>query len=217
MDFKLTQKPIEGYEGKYYINSDGSVLSTPSDGKPPRVLKQEVIKRDHTNYRRVSLSKNGQVTRFQVHRLVAKAFIPLIKDKPDVNHIDNNGENNKYTNLEWCTHSENMLHAGKQGRLRNSTQKAQQASLVSKLKLTKIELESYFGKEFGYIKVLNTYTEKQTKTSLRYLLHCMCTRCNSGQLLKRERFQLNNNSNPQCQSCGSKYGGTGKRRKDNNA
>jgi len=109
-------KDIKGYEGRYQVGYDGRVYSTPQDGKPARELKQEQIVRRHTTYRRVSLSKEGKVTRFQVHRLVAEAFVPNPDNKCCVNHIDNVGENNYYYNLEWTTQVENMLHSEIQGR-----------------------------------------------------------------------------------------------------
>lgn len=110
-------KDITGYEGLYKIDTSGNVYSTPSDGKPNKILKQEVIKRNHTNYRRVTLSKNGKVKRFQVHRLVMATF-NFVDDMENlhVNHIDNNGENNSLENLEWVTHKENMKHSSSQGR-----------------------------------------------------------------------------------------------------
>lgn len=53
-----------------------------------------------------------------VHRLVAHAFCPRpehLKDVPYddlvVNHKDGIKGNNHYTNLEWCTYSENAQHA----------------------------------------------------------------------------------------------------------
>lgn len=70
---------------------------------------------DSSGYNHVTLFRGDKKTRktFKVHILVAKAFIPNPLNKPEVNHIDCNKENNKVTNLEWATKHENMLHASK--------------------------------------------------------------------------------------------------------
>ena len=106
-------KYIEGYEGLYKITEDGKVLSTPSDGKPSRELKQEIM---NSGYARVALSKKGKVTKSTVHRLVASAYIPNPENKSTVNHIDNDTTNNTVSNLEWATQKENILHSTLQGR-----------------------------------------------------------------------------------------------------
>jgi hypothetical protein len=64
-----------------------------------------------SGYPHVTLWKNNKCYGFHVHRLVAMAFIPNPSDKPFVNHIDGNRENNHVSNLEWSTASENNQHA----------------------------------------------------------------------------------------------------------
>ena len=119
-------KDIEGYESNYEVSSCGRVRAKYREfyGKngvlkkySEKILKPDTMVRSLTSYERVSLSKDHKVKRFFVHQLVAKAFIPNNENKPFINHIDNNGLNNNVENLEWCTHSENMIHAQKQGRL----------------------------------------------------------------------------------------------------
>lgn len=55
----------------------------------------------------------GLLTRRTIHRLVALAFIgpdPTVEGGPRyvVDHIDDNPYNNKVTNLQWITNSENL-------------------------------------------------------------------------------------------------------------
>lgn len=57
-----------------------------------------------------SISVNGKTKGFRIHRLVASAFIPKIKGKHLVNHINSIRHDNRLENLEWCTNRENCLH-----------------------------------------------------------------------------------------------------------
>lgn len=94
---------INGCED-YAIDRNGNVYSYKSD----KVLKQG---KNHRGYSQVCLTVNGQKLTKKVHRLVAEAFIPRENGKNQVNHKDGNKANNSVANLEWCTNSENQLHA----------------------------------------------------------------------------------------------------------
>lgn len=60
-------------------------------------------------------SFNGKNVGKVLHRLVADLFVPNPRGLNEVNHIDGNKKNSISSNLEWCTHRENMEHAIKTG------------------------------------------------------------------------------------------------------
>lgn len=97
---------IPEYEGLYEVSSLGRIR------KGERIKKLNV---DHKGYLCVWLSKRSQMKCFKVHRLVASAFISNPQNKKTVNHKDGNKQNNGVANLEWATHSENIIHALKTG------------------------------------------------------------------------------------------------------
>jgi hypothetical protein len=122
---KETWKPIAGFEGLYEVSSKGSVKSlariskiTPKRRKSYFKTYKEYIMKPTINkdgYLQTALYVGGKSHTKVIHRLVAEAFIPNPKNKPFVNHLDGNKENNETGNLEWCTHLENMQHASKTG------------------------------------------------------------------------------------------------------
>ena len=93
-------KDIKGYEGRYKISNTGKVYSC----KSQKILSQH----NWDKYYFVQLWKNNKPERKKIHRLVAEAFIPNPENKPEVNHIDQNPQNNNVNNLEWVTRNENI-------------------------------------------------------------------------------------------------------------
>lgn len=94
---------VRGYP-KYSVNQRGQVLSSRSN----KVLKTDD---NHKGRLMVRLYNSDGSKVFQVHRLVAQAFIPNPRNLKYVNHKDSNLKNNNVSNLEWCTSSYNMVHA----------------------------------------------------------------------------------------------------------
>lgn len=97
---------IEGYENIspiYWVTSTGEILSEYKNMKP---LKQKITKptrNSRNRYYEVCLMKTdgGKIYR-KTHRIVASAFVDG-DTSLQVNHIDEDGLNNNYTNLEWVT------------------------------------------------------------------------------------------------------------------
>ena len=108
---KEVWKPVDGYPN-YFVSTHGRVKSKVIN-KPERILHLFSYCKGYFN---VGLSCGCLRKKAKVHRLVATAFIENPKNYPHVNHIDNNGKNNHVSNLEWCTHKQNMEHMQKQGR-----------------------------------------------------------------------------------------------------
>lgn len=101
-------KDIKGYEG-YQVSNFGNVRSVDKFDSIGRFIKGKNIKlmKNRHGYYRLSLCKDGKVSNYSVHRLVAQAFIPNTENKPEVNHINTIKTDNRVDNLEWCTKKEN--------------------------------------------------------------------------------------------------------------
>lgn len=114
-------KEIEGYEGLYQVSTHGRVrsLNYNHTGKT-QILSQS---KDKDGYFKVVLSKNGKRKCYGVHRLVAQNFIPNWFDEQQVNHRDENKQNNRVTNLEWCSVKYNINYGTHNERIKESKSK----------------------------------------------------------------------------------------------
>ena len=88
-------KDIKGYEGLYAITSCGKVWSYRSK----KFLKPY---KQRKGYLEVALCKDWTQKKYNIHRLVAEAYLPNPNNLPQVNHKDENKTHNYINNLEWC-------------------------------------------------------------------------------------------------------------------
>ena len=93
-------KDIAGYEGLYAVTSCGKVWSYKNE-------KFLTPKHSVKGYLFVSLSKDGKVKNYRIHRLVAEAYLPNPENLPQVDHIDNDKTHNYVNNLQWITNRDN--------------------------------------------------------------------------------------------------------------
>lgn len=105
-------RDIAGYEGIYQISNLGRVKSMNYYGKSG-CEKIRMMRVNKFGYIDIVLSKKGVNKTYQVHRLVAEAFIPNPNSLPQVNHIDEDKGNNSVSNLEWCDSSYNINYGNR--------------------------------------------------------------------------------------------------------
>jgi len=153
-------KDIPSYEGIYEASTDGQIRSkegktTHSTRHGSRVWKSRVLKQKvgKDTCCRVTLYKDKIEKTWLVHRLVALTFIPTIKGKEYINHIDGDRLNNSVGNLEWCNHEENNNHAFDNELIKTATK----VKLIHKDTSETLEFRSmskaseFLGRNVGYI------------------------------------------------------------------
>ena len=114
--------PIPGYEGYYEVSNLGNMKSLDRVVRKKSGGTHTLIERmlkpypDKLGYSRVHLCKNGKLTSYQVHRLVAQAFLgPAPDDKNHVCHNDGEPTNNHLENLRWDSAAGNARDRIKHG------------------------------------------------------------------------------------------------------
>ena len=111
---------IEGYEGLYQVSNTGKIKSLGrmrSNHSKKQWVEEKIKKprKDPQGYHMTDLYKENKAETVRIHRIVALAFIPNPENKPTVNHIDGNRDNNTVKNLEWATFAEQNTHFYEKG------------------------------------------------------------------------------------------------------
>lgn len=102
---------IPGYEGSYRISDQGKVQG------PRKTLKPSPTS---TGRLAVTLCKNGQRKTWDVHKLVAMAFLGPCPEGQEIRHLDGDCLNNVLPNLAYGSRSENQRDSVAHDTHRNS-------------------------------------------------------------------------------------------------
>ena len=130
-------RDIDGFNG-YQVSNLGNVRSLNYNGTGNTQLLRPSLSGLGRGYKSVSMQVEDVVIRRNIHRLVARAFIPNPNDLPEINHIDEDGTNNRVNNLEWCDRAYNLNYG-------NRTQKFIDAKSIPILQYS---LDNVFIKEW---------------------------------------------------------------------
>jgi hypothetical protein len=129
----------------------------------------------NTEYQIINFMRNnGKKKTYRLHRLVLMAFKPIANPEDmEVNHIDGNKKNNCLSNLEWCTSSENQIHAFK-----NGLQKARRGEKSNFSKLSSDDIKTIYRLRG------QGYTQQEIANEIG------CTRSNISYILSDKTWQV---------------------------
>jgi len=109
-------RDVVGYEGYYQVSDHGRVrqIGYRKSTSVGKILIPQIYNK--YGHGRIHLCVNKCAKYFQLHRLVAYAFIgPPPTPKHEIRHLDGNPKNNRVINLRWGTHKQNGEDIKKHG------------------------------------------------------------------------------------------------------
>jgi hypothetical protein len=99
-------KPIPTWEGMYEVSNLGNIVSLFRNKRLTRKLRL-----DKDGYLLVTLKCIGREQTIKAHRAVISAFVGSCPDDMEVNHINGVRNDNRLSNLEYVTKSQNHIRA----------------------------------------------------------------------------------------------------------
>lgn len=113
-------RPVVGHEGHYEVSDWGRVRSldrmvSSGSGGQLRFCKGQILRPGRKSSGHVSVAL-GRGNSRDVHRLVLESFVGPCPDGLEALHSDDDGSNNRLSNLRWGTRGDNLVDAVRNGR-----------------------------------------------------------------------------------------------------
>ena len=100
-------KPVEGYEGRYEVSSEGRARNV----KTGRVLSAPVAKNGYRYFNVYKTAKNRKNLKLNV--VIARAFLGKAPPGHVCDHIDRDKTNDAVRNLRYVSQSRNSVNSGR--------------------------------------------------------------------------------------------------------
>jgi hypothetical protein len=105
-------KPVYGYEDCYAVSDRGNLVRTSLTKKRvTQIWRPLKLKTHRDGYKMIGLCREKIKSFRQMHRLVWEAFNGPIKPGMQINHLNGKKDDNRLSNLEVCTKSQNAIHS----------------------------------------------------------------------------------------------------------
>ena len=99
-------RKIKSLQFLYEVNDDGTILRNVKSKKHIKIILD--YHHSKNDYYVAFVNLKGKVHRVPMHRIVAECWLGDRPEGYEIDHIDRNTHNNKYTNLRYVTHSVQM-------------------------------------------------------------------------------------------------------------
>ena len=180
-------KDVPDYEGYYKVSNYGNVKSITryvnGNVGQPKIIHEKILTPIMRGlYLSVRLSKNNKTKAYNIHRLVALAFLTNENNYPCINHKDENKLNNNVENLEWCSYSYNMNYGTCKERISKANKISNLGKIHPKLDESKKSVDILFVNNGEIIKGAKTASIKYNISASNIIQCCKGKRKSAGKI-----------------------------------